>query len=408
MAVLVAALPAERALGALLLLYLGAAAAGEAWLGEARRSLPVQYSTYLVLLAIAGGHGAAAPFIAVTAIIVRWLQGRRHSAPSVVACVLPVAAGGAWLSSQAIPSTSLGAMSDDVQVFATALIAAVSFVLINASLVSLVTACDAPCVAWLRLQQHAGSLLRRHVEAAVVAGAAIAICNHFLRANGLVLLLSTYVALGVFVRAQWQRHQRERLALEALVRSIGWKDAYTAGHVMRVGELAMQLGGELGLACDAVERLGFAARVHDLGKVTVPDELLRLPGALDPGQRTLMESHTLGGEALLQGLGGICEAALVAGGHHERWDGTGYPRQLAGTAIPLVARITAVADAWDAMTSNRPYRQALPEARAGLEIEHGCGTQFDPAVVAAFARIRAGGRMSWSLVSASDAAPIVQ
>ena len=132
-------------------------------------------------------------------------------------------------------------------------------------------------------------------------------------------------------------------------------------------------------------QLEYGFLLHDIGKIGIPDAILGKPGRLTPRERAEMRLHTSLGEQLIARipyLDGLARQVISA--HHEWWDGTGYPRRIAGEDIPLAARIFAVADAFDAMTNNRPYREALPVDAAVGEIEFGSGTQFDPAVVEAF------------------------
>lgn len=125
---------------------------------------------------------------------------------------------------------------------------------------------------------------------------------------------------------------------------------------------------------------------HDVGKIAVPSSILTKPGRLDDAEWAEMRTHTSTGRALLQVLPGCATAALIAGHHHERWDGSGYPDGLAGEEIPLAARIVAVVDAFDAMTADRPYHRGIPSEDARAELREQRGRQFDPAVVDAFER----------------------
>ena len=134
------------------------------------------------------------------------------------------------------------------------------------------------------------------------------------------------------------------------------------------------------------EHLRYAAPLHDIGKIGIPDSILGKPGPLDAGERALMQEHTLHGRELLGGSGNdLLElASTIAWTHHERWDGNGYPLGVAGEEIPLAGRIVAVADGFDALTSDRPYRPARTADEAVAVLENGRGTAFDPAVVDAF------------------------
>jgi HD-GYP domain-containing protein (c-di-GMP phosphodiesterase class II) len=159
-------------------------------------------------------------------------------------------------------------------------------------------------------------------------------------------------------------------------------DAYTGAHSRAVVEMTLALADRLGLS-DADRRLAeFSALLHDVGKIRVPNEIIRKPGALTPAERAVVERHTIHGEALLSTVGGLlADVGRIVRSCHERWDGTGYPDGLAGEEIPLVARIVGCADAFDAMASDRPYRSALPLAAIVEELRRCSGTQFDPQVV---------------------------
>ena len=174
--------------------------------------------------------------------------------------------------------------------------------------------------------------------------------------------------------------------LRRLSRAVEYHDGETGAHIERVGEHAAAIGRTLGLDAARVELLRVAAPLHDIGKIGVPAVLLRKQGPLNDVERIVMQHHTDLGRELLGGSGNeLLElAATIAWTHHERWDGSGYPRGLAGEAIPLEGRIVAVADTFDAMTSDRPYRSARSEdeALAVLELER--GIVFDPDVVDAF------------------------
>jgi response regulator RpfG family c-di-GMP phosphodiesterase len=171
----------------------------------------------------------------------------------------------------------------------------------------------------------------------------------------------------------------------ALASALETKDTGTRAHSQRVqryaAELSRALGGEL--AEDPSAEYGFL--LHDVGKIGIPDRILQKPGPLSEDERRLMQTHTVLGEQMLGGVAFLQGVGLdVVRGHHERWDGSGYPDRLAGTDIPLAARVFAVADTLDAMTSDRPYRRAGRWRDAGVEILRQSELQFDPAVVRAF------------------------
>jgi HD-GYP domain-containing protein (c-di-GMP phosphodiesterase class II) len=139
--------------------------------------------------------------------------------------------------------------------------------------------------------------------------------------------------------------------------------------------------GPEGLGRSALEELARAAQLHDLGKIAVPDEILGKPGALDEREWEFIHQHTVVGERILRASPALREAATIVRSSHERWDGTGYPDGLAGEEIPLAARIVTACDAFEAMTTMRPYREARTVDAAVAELERCAGTQFDPAVV---------------------------
>jgi HD-GYP domain-containing protein (c-di-GMP phosphodiesterase class II) len=175
-----------------------------------------------------------------------------------------------------------------------------------------------------------------------------------------------------------------RAGVRDLVARIDAHDGYTAGHSSEVVGWACALGERLSLSLPDLLELELGALLHDLGKVRVPDEILRKPGPLDPAERRLVNRHPVWGAELLERVPGLEPVATIVRFHHERWDGTGYPDGLEHDRIPVASRIVAVCDAYQAMTSTRPYRAALPPAAAASELRAGAGTQFDPALVDCF------------------------
>ncbi|MCX6062688.1 MAG: HD domain-containing protein [Caldiserica bacterium] len=165
-----------------------------------------------------------------------------------------------------------------------------------------------------------------------------------------------------------------------LVDALEARDRYTCGHSSRVAFMAGKVARRvLGHAADAVE-VQLAARLHDIGKVAVPDRLLDKPSSLTPEEVMLMDTHPLVGESILRPIAQLRNVAIIIRNHHERWDGAGYPDGLVGENIPIGSRILALADTFDAMTSQRPYRCSLPAAIAREEIAGHLGTQFDPTI----------------------------
>jgi putative nucleotidyltransferase with HDIG domain len=161
-------------------------------------------------------------------------------------------------------------------------------------------------------------------------------------------------------------------------------DRGTAFHSREVAAWAGVIGERLGLGPTDLAELELGALLHDLGKARVPVRVLSKPGPLDPAERELVNRHPAWGAELLERVPGLEKVAAIVRFHHERWDGTGYPDGLRGDRIPMASRIVAVCDAYQAMTSERPYRPALPPAAAAHELRAGAGTQFDPALVDCF------------------------
>jgi diguanylate cyclase (GGDEF)-like protein len=172
-------------------------------------------------------------------------------------------------------------------------------------------------------------------------------------------------------------------AAASLAKAVDARDTYTGSHSERVSELAARIATRLGLDAEQVELTRLAGSLHDLGKLAIPEEILRKPGELTDSERLVLERHPQIGFRMLDSLG-VDPVAAVVLHHHERWDGAGYPNGLRGDAIPLGARIIFVADAYDAMTSDRVYRAKRSPAAAIAELERCSGTQFDPTIITAF------------------------
>ncbi|MFE7972367.1 HD-GYP domain-containing protein [Streptomyces shenzhenensis] len=220
--------------------------------------------------------------------------------------------------------------------------------------------------------------------------------------HGPVAALLVLLPMGVswWVFAQYHRERAAHQAtIRALVQAVDIKDGYTRGHSERVGQASVMIARELGLDDDRVEVLRFAGILHDVGKLGVPTRLLRKDGPLTPEERRVIELHPEYGHEMVRGISFLGEARAAILHHHERLDGSGYPYGLAGAQIPECARVVAVADAFDAMTSTRSYSRARPVPTALRELERCAGTQFDPRMVAAL--VRAVGR--WGCPRSNEA-----
>ena len=189
-------------------------------------------------------------------------------------------------------------------------------------------------------------------------------------------------------RARSQELSRSYMAtVRALSNAVEARDAYTGKHAERVAAYGIEIARAVGLPRPEGAETQFGFLLHDIGKVAMPDAILFKPGALTTEERALMARHPVVGAEIVDGIEFLSEAAKVVRSHHERWDGTGYPDGLRGEEIPLAARVFAVADVLDALTTDRPYRPRIPLGEARAMIVEAAGTQFDPTVVTAFARI---------------------
>ena len=189
-------------------------------------------------------------------------------------------------------------------------------------------------------------------------------------------------------------------AIEALVSALEAKDKYTGGHSRRVTELALALGNELGLSAKDIEELRWASLLHDIGKIAVDQAIQNKSGKLTPEEYDHIMTHTHAGALIVQPLVNGKIAEMIEH-HHDRYDGSGPHQVIAGSGIPLGARIIAIADAFDAMTSDRPYRSAMSVEEAIREIQRGARTQFDPAIINAF--IKTVGKVTTQVQSTSSA-----
>ena len=178
-----------------------------------------------------------------------------------------------------------------------------------------------------------------------------------------------------------------RSTLRALTAALETRDLETHGHSERVVTYSLRLGQEYGLDAARMKSLEFGSLLHDIGKIGVPDLILRKPAKLTDEEWVVMREHPVHGQLILRGIEFLEGAALVVGQHHEKWDGSGYPLGLTEDEIDICARIFSVADAFDAITSDRVYRKGKPYEAAAKELDDWAGKQFDPAVVQAFHRV---------------------
>jgi putative two-component system response regulator len=183
------------------------------------------------------------------------------------------------------------------------------------------------------------------------------------------------------------------------------RDHETGDHISRMSHLCHRLALEMGMPRVDADRLRHASAMHDIGKIGIPDSILHKPGKLDPDEWEVMKTHTSMGASILSGSNAplIQMAETIALTHHERWDGSGYPAGLAGTEIPLIGRVVAICDVFDALLSVRPYKHAWTLDNALAEIRAQSGRHFDPNLVEPFERLaRAVADDSWSDASGSD------
>lgn len=183
--------------------------------------------------------------------------------------------------------------------------------------------------------------------------------------------------------------------VSVLAALIEGRDAYTERHCINLAEMSLAVGLRMGVGGDRLDRLTYGGLLHDIGKISIPDSILNKPGALTEREFEEMKTHAAIGEEILGRIKSLADVGPIVGQHHERYDGGGYPRGLHGEEIVFEARILAVVDTFDAMTTTRPYRPAMPWTRAVEEISSSSGKQFDPEVVDVFLRYIEGEEAQW-------------
>lgn len=201
--------------------------------------------------------------------------------------------------------------------------------------------------------------------------------------------LAASVSAGI-ESAQFLRKQRDVFLniITLLAQAVELKDEYTGGHTVRVTNYAHMLAQKMELSAGDIHLIRIGTPLHDIGKIGIEDAILHKPGKLTPEEFKIMQSHTVKGAAILATLPDLAPIIPIVRSHHEKWNGAGYPDGLAGENIPQLARIVAVADAFDAMTTNRSYRRGMSSDEAFAEVERLAGIQFDPGAAAAFLSIR--------------------
>ncbi len=190
-------------------------------------------------------------------------------------------------------------------------------------------------------------------------------------------------------RAQ-QLRRSYMLTVRALASAVEARDAYTGRHAERVAAYGLLIADAAGMSLGHEPEIEFGFLLHDVGKVAVPDAILFKPGPLTPAERAIIEQHPVTGSKIVRDIEFLGAARDVIRSHHERWDGAGYPDRLAGDEIPLSARVFAVADTLDALTTSRPYRRASSFSKARTIILRASGSHFDPEVIAAFESLPEG------------------
>lgn len=231
------------------------------------------------------------------------------------------------------------------------------------------------------VRQSAAPEAVQYVLAVLAASAATA------QPWSLLLLIPPVIVVYRYFKRTRELHETTRALLENLADSVDLRDAYTGGHSRRVAWLTSAILGGMSITGLEAEVIEMSARLHDIGKIEVPDHVLLKPGNLSEAEWAVLKAHPDTGADLLATHTTFRRGVEIVRHHHEAWDGSGYPRGLRETTIPFGARVIAVADSYDAMTSDRPYRSGMSPAQAVKRLLQGKGSQWDPAIVDAFVRV---------------------
>ncbi|HHV55420.1 MAG TPA: HD domain-containing protein [Firmicutes bacterium] len=265
--------------------------------------------------------------------------------------------------------------------------------LVNVVLVDVVIVLDNPG----RIQEVWRSTLRSVLPAylAMVPLALLAILVYQSPAGivGIILFTFPLILAHLFLSVWVQLKESHLETVEALAAALEAKDSYSRGHSDRVGELAKRTAQVMRFRASMVEEVENGGRLHDIGKIGVPDLVLKKPSPLTPEELETMRRHVEIGAEIVKPLSFLRSVTGMVRYHHEWFGGGGYPGEMEGTSIPLGARVLAVCDAWDAMTSNRIYRRAMEPLEAWRRLVAGAGTQFDPEVVSAFKKVIAADKL---------------
>ena len=329
-------------------------------------------------------------------LLIDLFTGRRQRIAKVAfnAGQLTVVGGLTGLTFQLLAANGGRGLASDALAYACA---AVVFIVTNSGLVSVVLALVGHGFlrCWARILRDAG------VFYLAMAPLGALLANAYLQSPWTLLyfpLLAWVIYRGFGLYAKL--HTETKNALVALANSLERRDPYTFHHSMRVANYSGQIAHHLGLPQEQLDLIVSAAQIHDLGKISIDNRILFKEGPLTDDERREVNKHSAAGAELAEQFSMYRAGADIIRGHHERWDGAGYPDGLAGEAIPFGARIIAVADVYDAMTSDRPYRAALPHEVAVAELVRGRGSQFDAALVDVFLTLGITAEASTSAVQA--------